>query len=163
MVASFETEGGAALIAFWIFHPLLLTAGVGVCAATPATRISSAQPLSDERIPTCLMGDLLLLVLQNRVQAERHLADVLEGLVRRERLHERAGPHVAIEARQRAPGEIPGAARGAKSTIDDCDRVTRHRQLGALEALHELLQLVHLNPPLAAARTETALRALPPA
>src|SRR5262249_56984081 len=96
MVAFFETVGGAALIAFWIFHAALLAAGAGVWAAPGATTTSSTEATSSESILRWFMGCLLeksrrpsrqalgISALQNRIQPERHLADVLEPLVRPE-------------------------------------------------------------------------------
>src|SRR5215813_5569078 len=59
MVAFFETVGGAALIAFWIFHAALLAAGAGVWAAPEATTTSSTEAMSSESILTWFMGCLL--------------------------------------------------------------------------------------------------------
>src|SRR5262244_2844210 len=59
MVACRETDGGAALIAFWIFHAARFAAGAGVCAALAAAMASDATPTSTESVRMWFMGSLL--------------------------------------------------------------------------------------------------------
>src|SRR5262249_20608662 len=120
MVAPFETEGGAALIAFWIFHALLLAAGV--CAPTPAAMISRAQPLSDERILACLMGGIFEPPSQKTVKSagtERRGSPSLDrdhGNVVEDRAPKREADRVADADRvaQRQRGRAEGAAAGMR-------------------------------------------------
>src|SRR5262249_61265819 len=101
-----DTNGASALIAFWIFHALLLAAGV--CAPTPAAMISRAQPLSDERILACLMGGIFEPPSQKTVKSagtERRGSPSLD------RDH---GNVVEDPAPKRERGRGPGRGRGAQ-------------------------------------------------
>lgn len=62
-----------------------------------------------------------------RLDPEGDLANVFERLIRREKLHEGAGPHVSVELRQGAQTQITRAARSRGSTIDNIDGLVRDR------------------------------------
>src|SRR5262245_32892425 len=87
-------------------------------------------------------GDRHASALQARVETERHLPDILERLVRREQLHERSCPHVAVESREGTLTQVTRPARGRERTVHDLDSLARHEPFGALEVFHLVVERI---------------------
>src|SRR3954451_12245094 len=80
--------------------------------------------------------------VERRLLAERDAREVVVRPVRAERVHERAGLHVAVGARERAPVHVTGSAREGQRTIDDLGGGLADERLGGLRLGEQRPQLL---------------------
>src|ERR671922_501949 len=111
---SSETEGSEVTIS-----PAGSPSGAAVTNATPVGNLPSAS--RNERASgagVARVGAGSAISVERRLFAQGDAAEVVVGAVGAERVHEGAGLHVAVRARERAAVDVAGAAREGERAVD---------------------------------------------
>src|SRR3954452_12681259 len=131
-----ETSGGSSETdaSEFTISPAGSPPGAAVTNATPVAKRPSAS--RNSRAPgggaAWAVEAARTMSVQRRLLAERDAREVVVRPVRAERVHERAGLHVAVGARERAPAHVAGAAREGERAVDDLGRRLAHERIGGL-------------------------------
>ena len=112
-------------------------------SGVPSTSaVTNATPVAKRPTRGARRGSRCAAISAGHLAAERDVDEELVRAVARERVHEAAGPHVAVRARQRVAVEVAGAARGRQRAVDDPRRRLvdeRLRRLRLGEQAHEVV------------------------